>query len=469
MAERGTRQVLVIGLDSAPPSLVFDQFRETLPNLSALMHDGIWGPLRSCVPAITVPAWMTGYTSRDPGELGIYGFRNRADYSYTALSIADSSLVQLPTVWDILGRYGKRSVTVAIPPAYPPKTLNGCSVGCFLTPSTTRSRFTYPESLGAEITDLVGEYIVDVSNFRTDDKDHIVQSCFEMTEKRFQVIKRLMHTRPWDFLGFVEIGIDRIQHGLWKDHDPTHRRHEPGARHQHAIRDYYRYVDTLIGQLLELIDEHTTVLVVSDHGAKKMEGGICINEWLVERGYLVLKERPKSITAFDKLEVDWGRTTAWGEGGYYSRVSLNVQGREPAGRVPAARYDEVRDELAEALAEIPDDRGQRLNTKVYRPDRIYRTTRNVAPDLMVYFDDLNWRSVGSVGHGRTYTFENDTGPDDANHAEDGIFIMRGPGIPASGELSGRRLIDLAPTILERFGYPIPVEMQGRSMLEERLN
>jgi predicted AlkP superfamily phosphohydrolase/phosphomutase len=355
---------------------------------------------------------------------------------------------------------------VAIPPAYPPRPIQGCSVGCFLTPSTTSGRFTYPASLGAEINGWVGEYIVDVPNFRTDDKDYILRSCFEMTERRFKVIRKLMESRPWDFFGFVEIGVDRMHHGFWKDHDPTHRKHEPGGRFRDAIRDYYRFVDQQIGSLLERVDEQTTVLVVSDHGAKKMEGGICINEWLIERGYLTLKQRPTSLTPFGKLEVDWSRTVAWGEGGYYGRVFMNVQGREPNGTVPAARYEDVRDELAEALAAIPDDQGRPLATQVFRPDRIYRATRSVAPDLMVYFDDLNWRSVGSVGHGTVYTFDNDTGPDDANHAEDGVFAIRGPGIPPRGPVGGRRLLDLAPTILERFGYPVPADMQGRSLLAE---
>src|SRR5438034_11413706 len=121
MAAPGQTRVLVIGLDSAPPSLLFEELRGQLPNLERLMADGVWGPLRSCVPAITVPAWMTGYTSRDPGELGIYGFRNRTDYSYTAMSLADSSKVVEPAVWDILARYGQQSVTVGIPPAFPPK------------------------------------------------------------------------------------------------------------------------------------------------------------------------------------------------------------------------------------------------------------------------------------------------------------------------------------------------------------
>jgi predicted AlkP superfamily phosphohydrolase/phosphomutase len=467
MAPRPATRVLVIGLDSAPPALVFDQFRDSLPNLSGLMRDGVWGPLRSCVPAITVPAWMTGYTSKDPGQLGIYGFRNRADHSYTAMAMADSSRVAEPIVWDILARYGKQSVTVGIPPAGPPSPVAGWSVGCVLTPSTTRGRFTYPESLGAEINGLVGEYVVDVPNFRSDDKDYILRSCYEMTEKRFKVVRRLMQAKPWDFFGFVEIGVDRMHHGFWKDHDPSHHKHEPGGRFRPAIRDYYRYVDGLIGGILEETDERTTVLVASDHGAKKMDGGICINEWLIERGYLVLKQRPTSLTPFARLDVDWTRTVAWGEGGYYGRVFMNVEGREPSGAMPAARYEAVRDELAEALGNIPDHRGRALDTKVFKPDRIYRATRNVAPDLMVYFDDLNWRSVGSVGHGSIYTFENDTGPDDANHAEDGIFILRGPGIPPRAEVSGRQLLDLAPTILERFGYPVPPDMQGKSLLDDR--
>jgi predicted AlkP superfamily phosphohydrolase/phosphomutase len=461
------RRVLVIGLDSAAPELVFDQFRADLPNLSRLMSDGVWGPLRSCVPAITVPSWMTGYTSKDPGELGIYGFRNRSDYSYTGLTMADSSKVAEPTVWDILARYGKQSVTVAIPPAFPPRPIQGCSVGCFLTPTTTRGRFTYPETLGAEINGLVGEYIVDVPNFRSDDKDAILQSCYEMTERRFKVLRRLMDNRPWDFFGFVEIGVDRMHHGFWKDHDPRHRKHEPGGRFQHAIRNYYRYVDGQLGGLLERVDDSTTVLVVSDHGAKRMEGGICINEWLIDRGYLVLTQRPTSLTPFSKLDVDWARTTAWGEGGYYGRVFMNVQGREPNGLVSADRYDEVRDELAASLASIPDEHGQPLNTAVFKPDEIYRATRNVAPDLMVYFDDLNWRSVGSVGHRSFHTFENDTGPDDANHAEQGIFILHGPGVPPRGRIGERAMPDLAPTILERFGVPVPPDMRGQPLLEPR--
>jgi predicted AlkP superfamily phosphohydrolase/phosphomutase len=87
--------------------------------------------------------------------------------------------------------------------------------------------------------------------------------------------------------------------------------------------------------------------------------------------------------------------------------------------------------------------------------------RNIAPDLIVYFGDLSWRSVGSFGHGDIYTFENDTGPDDANHAENGMFILTHPQMKDKGRrVAARQLMDVAPTILNAFGLPIPTDMQG---------
>ena len=82
---------------------------------------------------------------------------------------------------------------------------------------------------------------------------------------------------------------------------------------------------------------------------------------------------------------------------------------------------------------------------------------------MVLFGNLSWRSVceGSVGHGSIYTFENDTGPDEANHAEQGMFIMREPNGAQNKELHGLKLFDVSATILDRFGFKVPDDMQGK--------
>ena len=130
------KKVLVIGLDCAPPELVFEQWRDELPNFRRVMDDGVWGKLESCIPAITVPAWSSMMASKDPGTLGFYGFRNRGDHSYSKNTLANSNTVKTDRVWDILSRAGKKVITVGVPQTYPPKPVNGIQVGCFLSPST---------------------------------------------------------------------------------------------------------------------------------------------------------------------------------------------------------------------------------------------------------------------------------------------------------------------------------------------
>jgi predicted AlkP superfamily phosphohydrolase/phosphomutase len=79
---------LGIGLDCAAPQRVFEQWREELPTLRQLVTTGAYGRLQSTHPPITVPVWASMMSSRDPGELGIYGFRNRKDYSYDGYTMS---------------------------------------------------------------------------------------------------------------------------------------------------------------------------------------------------------------------------------------------------------------------------------------------------------------------------------------------------------------------------------------------
>ena len=52
----------------------------------------------------------------------------------------------------------------------------------------------------------------------------------------------------------------------------------------------------------------------------------------------------------------------------------------------------------EQLEAAPGPDGQPLGTRVLRPQDVYTEVRGVAPDLIVYFGDLAWRSVGAVGN-----------------------------------------------------------------------
>jgi predicted AlkP superfamily phosphohydrolase/phosphomutase len=455
-------KICVLGLDCAAPEVVFGD--ERLVNLRRLMDMGAYGRLESVIPPITVPAWMCMCTSQDPGSLGVYGFRNRVDHSYEKLGFANSASIKALAMWDQLAREGKRSIIVGVPPNYPPRKINGISIGCFLTPDTVKNDFTHPASFKAKINELVGEYPVDVKNFRTDRKDWLRDEIFRMSEKQWKVVHWLLKEQEWDYFHFVDIGLDRMHHGFWNYFDKKHVLFEEGNPYQNAVPDYYLWLDEQIGKALELLDQDTVVLIVSDHGAQRLEGGIAINEWLIKEGLLVLNEYPKEITAFDKLSVNWSKTRVWSEGGYYARVFFNVQGREPQGVIPAAEYESFQNEMKARLEALADDKGQPLKSLVFKPKELYENVRNVAPDLIVHFGGLYWRSIGSVGHGAVHVQENDTGPDGCNHAQYGMFILAAPNSPLSGEYEGARLLDVAPTLLDLAGYEIPETMQGRSLV-----
>jgi predicted AlkP superfamily phosphohydrolase/phosphomutase len=454
-------KILVIGLDAAVPELLFGD--ERLANIRRLMEMGCYGRLESIIPPITVPAWMCMSCSQDPGSLGVYGFRNRHDHSYDGLNTVNAKSIQELSIWDQIAREGKRSVIVGVPPSFPPRKVNGICIGCFLTPDTSTDHYTHPAAVRDQIRNLVGEYPVDVKGFRTERKDWLLDEIYAMSLKHFENVRYWLTHAEWDYFHFVEIGLDRLQHGFWKFHDPLHVLHEAGNPYEEVIRDYYLYLDQEIGRILELLDDDTVVLVASDHGAQRLDGGFCVNEWLVQEGLLVLDEYPREITPFSKLSVNWEKTRVWSEGGYYARVFFNVKGREPHGVIVAGDYERFREEIKAKLEATVDDHGLHLGTLVFRPREIYRHVRNVAPDLIVHFGGLYWRSVGSVGHRAIHVQENDTGSDDCNHSQFGSFILTGAGIPLQGEVGGVRLLDIAPTLLELGGYDIPNTMQGRSL------
>jgi len=455
-------KICILGLDCAAPEVIFSD--ERLVNIRRLMDTGVYGRLESVNPPITVPAWMCMSTSQDPGSLGVYGFRNRSDHSYDKLAFANSTSIKALAMWDQLARQGKKSIIVGVPPNYPTRRVNVISIGCFLTPDTVKNDFTYPPALKSKLTELVGEYTVDVKNFRTDRKDWLKEEIFRMSEKQWKVVRWLLTEQEWDYFHFVDIGLDRMHHGFWNYFDREHVQFEPGNPYQNAIPEYYLKLDEEIGRVLELLDNDTVVLVVSDHGAQRLDGGVAINEWLIREGLLVLNQYPTTLTPFEKLNVNWSKTKVWSEGGYYARVFFNVQGREPQGVIPQAEYESFQCEMKARIEALPDDKGQPLQSLVFKPEEIYRNVRNVAPDLIVHFGGLHWRSIGTVGHSKIHVQENDTGPDGCNHAQYGMFILAAPNCSLNGEYEGARLLDIAPTLLDLAGYEIPETMQGRSLV-----
>src|SRR5207244_12806144 len=115
----------------------------------------------------------------------------------------------------------------------------------------------------------------------------------------------------------------------------------------------------------------------------------------------------------------------------------------------------------------PGPRAEPLGPQVPAPQDVYPEVRGVPADVLVYFGDLEWRAVGAVRAGtvaEVFTYDNDTGPDGANHDRTGVFVMAGaPGQP-SGRVEGLSLVDVGPSILKMYGMDAPEGAVGRSFL-----
>ncbi|MBN1296801.1 alkaline phosphatase family protein, partial [bacterium] len=339
------RKMVIIGLDCAEPSLVFERLADVVPTCRALSRNGFAARLRSTDPPLTIPAWAAMTTGCDPGRLGCYGLRNRESAEYDALRIATSDAIDAPRIWDTLGDSGLTSVIVGVPQTYPVHPMHGTLVAGMLAPST-QSNFTWPPEFRTELLGRFPNYALDIENFRTLEPDRLARRIESMTRTRFALFRTLLQSRAWDFAMMVEIGLDRLHHAFWHYWDPNHPLHPGDTVLASVIPDYYRLLDSEIRDTLSVLPDDTAVLVVSDHGAQPMRGGIRINQWLIQNGFLTLKTTPTQELPLTPDLVDWRRTHAWGEGGYFGRIFLNVSGREPHGIIPCDSVNRVREDIA---------------------------------------------------------------------------------------------------------------------------
>ncbi|MBU0670698.1 MAG: alkaline phosphatase family protein [Patescibacteria group bacterium] len=454
-------KLVVIGLDCATPEFLFKDFKADMPNVSKILDNGIYGNLRSTTPAITVPAWMSMMTSKDPGQLGVFGFRNRKPGSgYDDMWIATAAVIKEKKIWQYLNENGYSTGMLGVPQTFPVEEVNGFMVSSFLTPSL-ESEYTYPHELRDEIEKQVGEYIFDFANRSTEPPATILKAIYLMTEKRFNLFKHFIETKNNDFMMMVEMGVDRIHHYMWSYVDPKHPKFQgEDNKFKDCIKNYYIYLDEKIGEIIKTLPEDCKIMLVSDHGAKAMQGMFLLNEWLIQEGYLVLKEYPDEVTKLHKCEIDWSKSKAWAWGGFYSRIFFNVKGREPEGIIEPEKFEQEKHELIKKLEAVKDDEGNLMGNKIYRPEDLYEEINGDPPDLLGFFGDLSWRPGGTVGHNKLYIHENDTGPDDGVHDWNGIYAIYDPKNPQPKK-QDQSIYDIAPTVLNIFNIDVPKDMKGK--------
>jgi predicted AlkP superfamily phosphohydrolase/phosphomutase len=259
---------------------------------------------------------------------------------------------------------------------------------------------------------------------------------------------------------------DRVQHMLWRFRDREHPCFEPDSAPEFATRieEHYRQCDALLAPVLEKVDEHTLLMVLSDHGFGTFRRAFDTNTWLWQNGLLALKDnhKPEKDLGEGFAQVDWSKTYAYalGLGGIY----LNFKGREGAGILDeGTEAQRVRRAIQSGLAEFPDPGTQRAAIRgVSQREELYSGAFvENSPDLLINFYPgfrVSWRTA--VGGFAQSLLEDNKRRWSGDHIIDpeavpGILLMN-----RAARHNHTQIIDLAPTILKYLGVRAPQSMEG---------
>jgi len=421
-------RVLILGIDSAEP-LQIESWIKELPTMRQL-YETYYRRVQSTVPPITIPAWLTAFSGLNPGYFGLYDLRYRVPGTYTDYRLYSYRVVEhIDFIWNRASKRGLKTVLCFVPGTYPPPRIRGYVVADFFTPDTS-SDFTWPRELKEEVLNVVGgedQYIIDVYDYRRIEPRKLYRKLIEKIEHDFKILKYLLRTKDWDLAICVLMSVDRAQHTLWKYFDREHPRYVEDPELKYGLLNLYKKIDEELSNLVTQLPRDTVVIVMSDHGAKRMYARINVNEVLIQERFLKLKEKPSKPMTLKQLDekklIDWERTIAWSWGAYVGQVWINLEGREPKGVVKRSEYEDICRQVADALSKVRDPNGRKLNNVVHYKWNAYTGPKTTyMPDITLYFDNLHYGANEMVGFNTVYSLETAKGPDDSNHGEYAIFM-----------------------------------------------
>ncbi len=303
-------------------------------------------------------------------------------------------------------------------------------------------------------------------NARVLDDEAFLHQCREADRERVDMFFDALEKVRRGLVVCVVDGPDRIHHMFWRYLEPDHPAHAgPGGRERRdAIEEMYVRMDELVGRTLDACaDDGTLLLVLSDHGCASFRRGIDLNVWLEQHGYLKLKPDGRGQKYLQG--VDWSATRAYAIG--LTGIWLNLRGREAQGIVAPDEASALRDELREKLRGLRDpDTGDVAIVRALDAHRIYRGPyKDDAPDLIVGYNRgyrVSWEAA--IGQVTDRLFTDNTKAWSGDHIIDPALV---PGVLLSNRKiadTAPHIGDLAPTILQLFGVPVPAHMDGRPLV-----
>lgn len=507
-------KVFIVGIDGGTLELVKPWAEQgKLPTFARMMQSGVSGKLMSTIQPISASAWSSFATGKNPGKHGILDFVKSTPFSYK-VQFVNASARDGKTLWRILSENGATVGVMNVPVTFPPEQVNGFLIAGMLSPSLG-SEFTFPDGLLKEINANVGKYVIDVDvpNISSGDKrDLFLNKAMESLKIRRDAMRYLyLKYRP-DFFCVAFTESDRISHNFWKYMDektPFPISDLDREKYGNAILNLYIELDNILAEVLSMIDDNTTLYIISDHGFGPVHKTVSVHRWLCHHDFMKMKSSglgfgkladglvrkfqemlPPGAKGFVKRwlpflantaasqasysGIDWSQTKAYPVG-HFSDIFINLEGRQPEGIVkPGREYERLRDEITEKLYEFrdPDDNSEVVE-RVYKREELYRGKylENM-PDLIIGWKDYKYLRMfnfpPSDDESMIWTIPptlsllwDRTGA----HKPNGIFMAVGPHIQKGVQVKDATIMDIAPTVLYDCDVPVPNDMDGRILTE----
>lgn len=284
------KKVLLIGWDAADWKIIGPLLAKGLmPSLKSMISEGVYGNMGTMNPPYSPMLWTSVATGKTPDKHGILGFMEVLPNGEGVVPVTTHSR-KTRAVWNIFHNQGLRSNLVGWWPSYPAEPINGLVVSdVFQKVSKDPNKLKpikeggiYPPSAVDEYKTLrmfpweltkehILPFIPKAAEIDQTKKKNALYSFSKITSENVSIhnaATRAIRTTQWDFMAVYYDYIDHMSHAFMKFH-PPHLKGIPENlfdRYKDVINSAYRFQDMMLGRLLELVDNDTTVILISDHG-----------------------------------------------------------------------------------------------------------------------------------------------------------------------------------------------------------
>jgi predicted AlkP superfamily phosphohydrolase/phosphomutase len=333
-----------------------------------------------------------------------------------------------------------------------------------------------PSSYSRFLTDEAGEFHTQgiaedtkaLSDGVLDDDEYLRQARTVLAEHRRIFDAEFPRFNRGVFF-FYFSSLDLNSHMFWRLMDPKHPEYDAtlAAQNGSAIEDFYQQMDQVLGEVLPRLDDHTTLLVLSDHGFAPYYRSFNLNTWLLDNRYIKLKSDARRNASEPFAKVDWTQTRAYGLG--LNGLYINLRGRESNGIVePGTAAGTLMAEIRAKLLALQDPKAKLpVITRVDLASEAYQGSyAREGPDLIVGYNRgyrAGWQTI--LGAFPPEEIEDNTNPWSGDHCMDYTLV---PGVLLSNRkiaADAPALTDIAPTILAEFGIAKAKGMIGQSVFQ----